>query len=391
MTLIWLMCAVFVLASPAIAGAQQPSVRDVLSFLVTNQAVPTADFVKDRQAAQATRDTIARGLLVELATVPISTSSGGFTYRLNPSLGTMERLTEGFGPFLVDRAVTTGGGQASIGFTYRYATFTSLDGRDLRNGTLVTTANRFRDETSAFDVEALTLRIRTTTITLFGNYGVTNWLDVGAVVPVVRLDLSGERVNTYRGTSLVQAQGTATATGLADIAVRAKVRLVGAGMSGLAAGVEVRLPTGNPDDLRGAGRTAVKTSAIGSFGGGPFEAHLNAGVTEGGVSREFSLGGAVAVAATSRLTFSAETVARRIEELSRIDTVVERHPLIAGVDTIRLLPAGGNTTTLVTVAGVHWNVGRTWLINANLLVPVTDGGLKAKPVPTFSVDYSFAR
>jgi hypothetical protein len=254
----------------------------------------------------------------------------------------------------------------------------------------VTTANRFRDETSAFDVEALTLRVRTTTITMFGNYGVTNWLDVGAVAPLVRLDLSGERVNTYRGTSLVQARGTAVATGFADIALRAKVRLVGAGISGLAAGVEVRLPTGDPDDLRGAGRTAVKTSAIGSLGGGPFEAHVNAGFTEGGVSREYSLGGAVAVA-TSRLTFSAETVARRIEELHQIDTVVARHPLIAGVDTIRLLPIGGSTTTFVTVAGVRWNVGRTWLISANLLVPVTDRGLKPKPVPTFSVDYSFAR
>jgi len=389
--LIPLMYAIFALAHPASTSAQEPSVRDVLSFLVTNQAVPTADFVKDRQAAEATRDTIARALLVELATLPITTSSGGFTYRFNPSLGTIERLTQTFGTLLVDRAVTTGKGQALVGITYRHATFTSLDGRDLRNGTLVTTANRFRDEATAFDVEALTLRIQTTTMTLLGNYGVTNWLDVGGAVPVVRLNLSGQRVNTYRGASLVQARGTGVASGLADIALRAKVQIVSAGISGLATGVEVRLPTGDPDDLRGAGRAGVKASVIGSFGRGPLETHLNAAVTAGGISQEIGVGSALAVAATSRLTFSAEAIVRRIEALSRIRDVVERHPLIAGVNTIRLLPAGASTTTVVAVAGVRWNPAGTWLVNAHLLVPVTDRGLSATPVPSVSLDYSFAR
>src|SRR5687768_1295655 len=79
------------------AYAQEPTVRDVLSFLVTNQQVQTGDFVKDQAAAAATRDTIARALLVELATLPIGTSSGGFTYELNPALGTMERVSQTFG------------------------------------------------------------------------------------------------------------------------------------------------------------------------------------------------------------------------------------------------------------------------------------------------------
>ena len=67
---------------PTHAAFAQDSVSDVLSFLVTNQAVITDDFVKDQQAAAATRDTIFRFLQVELATLPISSSTGGFIYRL---------------------------------------------------------------------------------------------------------------------------------------------------------------------------------------------------------------------------------------------------------------------------------------------------------------------
>src|SRR4051794_27484686 len=70
---------------------QDTSVRDVLSFLMTNRAVPTGDFARDQEAANATRETIARALLVELATLPITTSSGGFSFRFNPALGTVER------------------------------------------------------------------------------------------------------------------------------------------------------------------------------------------------------------------------------------------------------------------------------------------------------------
>jgi hypothetical protein len=79
--------------------------------------VQTGDFVKDRAAGEATRVTIARALLLELASLPISTSSGGFTYRFNSTLGTVERVSQTFGPFFIDRAVTTGRGQSSVGVT----------------------------------------------------------------------------------------------------------------------------------------------------------------------------------------------------------------------------------------------------------------------------------
>src|SRR5215207_6463198 len=109
------------LLSPGAASAQDSSVSEVLSFLVTNQSVATGDFVKDQQAAAATRDTISRFLQVELSALPIGSSTGGFIYRLNRTLGTMERVSDSFGPFFLERAATSGRGQTSVGFTYRHS------------------------------------------------------------------------------------------------------------------------------------------------------------------------------------------------------------------------------------------------------------------------------
>jgi hypothetical protein len=383
--------AVLFLTTAASAYAQDTTVRDVLSVLVTNQLVQTGDFVKDRAAAEATSNTIARALLVELATLPISTSSGGFTYRLNPSLSTVERVSQTFGPLFVDRAVTAGRGQSSVGLAYRRTSFSKLDGRDLRDGTFVTTANRFLGDSAPFDVEALNLRLSTSTVTLVGNYGITDHLDVGAAVPFVALRLDGERTNTYNGESFVQARGRSTATGLADIAVRAKYQVISAGPQGLAAGIEVRLPTGSVEDVRGAGDPGVKLSAIGSVGRGNLESHFNASFAKGGLSRETGFAAAGVWAATLRLTVSAELLVRRIQALGRITEVAEPHPTLSGIDTIRLLSIGENATTSVAVFGAKWNVGRTLLLSAYALVPVGNRGLRPGFTPMVSLDYAITR
>src|SRR5207237_3647781 len=126
-----------------------------------------------------------------------STSSGAFTYRLNPELGTVERSTQSFGPFFVERAQTAGAGQASFGVTFQHLHFDSLDGRNLRDGSLVTTANQFTDEAVPFDVDQLTLKIDASIATLYGSVGVTHRLELGFAAPMVALALDGSRVNTY--------------------------------------------------------------------------------------------------------------------------------------------------------------------------------------------------
>ena len=377
------------LALQATSAEAQQTVTDVIGFLVTNQAVPTADFERDQAAAEAARDTISRALLVNLTSVPLATSSSGFLYRFNPELGTVERATETFGAFFVERALTAGRGRASFGVTAMTTGFDELDGRNLRDGTLVTVANRFRDEAEPFDTESLTLRLRTSTMTLFGSVGVTNRLEVGAALPLVSLRLEGQRVNVYRGATFLQASGTATASGIADLALRAKYAIVTGPRGGVAAAFEARLPTGDEESLLGAGATSYRVMAIGSFEEGPLGLHGNLALVRGGIADEIDFAGGAAFAVHPRVTLSGELIARYVPDLHEIELAAAPHPTIAGVDTLRLMAGTSGSTLANAVAGVKWNVGGAVVIGGHLMWPFNKRGLTAPMTPTLALEYAF--
>jgi hypothetical protein len=382
-------CGSLVCLSSRPVSAQ--TVSDALTFLLTNRSIPTGDFVQDQQAATAARDDISSFLRLELATLPTSSSAGGFTYRLNPTLGSVERASDNFGPFFIERSLTLGAHRASFGLAVQTSTFGSIDGRSLTDGTLVSTAAKFRDQTQPFDVETLTLRIRASSVTLVGDYGVTDGLDVGFAVPFVTLSLSGQRIDTYRGQALQQASASSSASGPGDIAIRAKYNFFRDGASGVAVGFEARLPTGNEHDLLGAGKAAAKPLLIGSFDQGTVAGHANLSYSVGGLSNEFDYGGAVTVAATGRLTAIGELAGRHLEKLGALTTITAPNTALGGVDTVRLASTQAGANTLVAVAGVKWNVASTWLMKLSLVRPLTSTGLTAQWIPSVAFDYSFGR
>lgn len=377
------------LLSPAVARAQ--TVAEVLSFLITNRSVETGDFDRDRAAAQATSDTISRALLVNLATLPVPSSSSAFVYRLNPLLGTEERSTNSFGPFFLQRALTAGPGQASIGVSFQYLRFSSLDGRSLRTGTLITTANQFVDESAPFDVDQLTLNIDASVATLYANIGVGSRVDLGVAVPLTELRVAGSRVNTYRGRAFTQATASATAIGLADMIVRSKFVLYDEDGAGLAAAADVRLPTGREADLLGTGTSSVRVSAIGSREGRYASAHVNLGYEFGGLLRQLVYGGAITMATSDRVTAGVEVTGRWVDSLGSIVTASAPHPRLAGVETLRLVSDGSAANIMSVAPGVKWNVGDTWVLAASIGVPLTHAGLTTSFTPFIGLDYALGR
>lgn len=378
------------LTAAGTARAQTP-LADVLTFLLTNRGVPSGDFDRDAAAARASSETIGRLLLVELSTVPVSTASPGFVYRFNPALGTPERASESFGPFFTERSLTTGQGRLTLGTTWGVRRFTRLDGQDLDAGTIVTSGNQFRDEAQPFDVETLAMSLETRTLTTSATIGLADRVDVGIVVPFVAVSLDGVRINTYRDASVVQATADASASGIGDVAVRGKVRLLGARASGLAAVVEARLPTGREEDLLGAGEASVLTSVVGSGESGPFGVHASAGMARGGLSNEAHYRAAVAVAAARSVTVVGEVLGRRIDEAGRLALTRVAHPTIRDVDTLRLLPTNDSTHAALAVLGVKWNIARTLLVGAHVTLPLTDRGLRHARVFTIGGEYSIGR
>jgi hypothetical protein len=377
------------------ASARAQTVGAGLSKLLTDQTSDPEGYVRDKPAAEATFATVASLFTIELTGIPVASSSGGFVYHFSRNLGTMERASDSFGPLFTERALRNGRGQASFGFTYQIANFTTLQGADLDVGTFPTNTARFASVLDPFSVDTLSLKLDVQTFTGFASYGITDRLDVGVVAPVTRLHFSGTRVNTYKGVSTLQAAQSDSTTGLGDLALNARYRVVGttgaAGGgtgSGIAVGTDVRLPTGREEDLLGAGKSAFRLMGIGSLERGRFATDGNIGFGRGGTSDEFFWSGALTFTATPQLSVVGEILGRRFDDLHRVQAVYQPHPVLPGIETMRWLPTGGALNTSYLSVGGKFNLYGNLLLKANVLTRLTDTGLKARFTPSIAIDYA---
>jgi hypothetical protein len=131
--------------------------------------------------------------------------------------------------------------------------------------------------------------------------------------------------------------------------------------------------------------------AIASTEHGRVGLHGNLGYGFGGVSDEIAWSGAVTIAAAPTVTVVGELIGRRLSELRRVRDVYLPHSSLANVETMRWLPEGNGVHTALVNTGVKWNVAESWLLNANLLIRLTDTGLSARTTPSLSFDYVFGR
>ncbi len=61
-----------------------------------------------------------KALVSQLATFPIGSSSGGFTYSFDSKSRSFSRSSESFGPSFAERALTNGKGRFSAGFNFQH-------------------------------------------------------------------------------------------------------------------------------------------------------------------------------------------------------------------------------------------------------------------------------
>lgn len=377
---------------PASATAQQPpSMSELLTILVTNRSVATDDFVRDEAAAIATRNTFAGFIALELATVPIASSAGGFAYRLDPTLGSVTRSSDSFGPFFTERSLTLGRRHVSFGLNYRRVSFDNIGGRSLRDGTLVSTASSLVGEPRPFDVETVALRISLASVTAVSTVGVTDRLDIGFAVPISHIRIEGQRVDTYRGRSFVQASGEGSAMGLGDTAVRAKFTVLNQGASGVTLGADLRLPTGDKNNLLGAGKLSFTPRVLLSWEDERVGVHGDAGYTVRGFAEGLRYSGAVTYVATPRVTLVGEAIGSQLRGLFQLADTTTPHPRIPNVSTVRLTGIERSANRLLIAGGVKWSIGSSWLLTGNIVRPLTDVGLNARWVPTVMLDYAFRR
>ncbi len=406
--------------------------------------------------AVAIVDSFNRLMVVQLSTFPIGSSSGGFSYAFDPTLGTLRRTSSSFGPLFAERAATIGRRRMSAGFNYQHSSYDKFEGSNLDDGSIKFYLRHQECCTTGpgpavppfFGVDehpdgtllnpffegdiieaALSLKVATDVVSIFGNYGLTDRWDVGVAVPIVRVDMDASVLATIQRLatannpnihSFVAGQNvpqqtfasSGSATGLGDIELRTKYRFFDLPAGGMAAAVDFRLPTGNEDDLLGGSRQ-LKMFFVESGGNDRITQHVNVGYTfsgdagEIGISQqlgaasfpdEFNYAVGLEFVVEPRVTVIGDIVGRNLRNAGRLDLMTKTFqfqppgnpaPPLGTAQFEEFEPRAGNLNLLYGTAGVKVSPKGNFLISASVLFPLTDSGLKSRLTTIVGMDYAF--
>jgi Putative MetA-pathway of phenol degradation len=386
-----LVAASLLIAVPARAQAAAPadSMRGVLRAL----GVPLG--------SEQSMSAVAALASLEVSTAPLGTSTGGFTFTFDPLLRTFRRSASSFGPAFAERGLTTGRGKISAGLNWLHATYRSFDGQNLRNGEF-----RLSQSISGFaplptaSYSALTMRMSSDTLVVYGHAGVTDSLDVGVAVPWVSVKLDAEAgFFNASGTALAaSALPVNQAAGIGDVAIFGKYRIVRHNDGGVAAAIEARLPTGDKDALRGLNVTRTLVSGIWSQGG-TVSPHVNVGYefwsagvpisATGDVSakNEFKYAFGVEIQAHPRATVVVDVIGRNLMHGGRVVYQSFSGPSGSSIDALVASPHG--VQQVLFAPGIKWNVWESVLVTANVLAALSNNGLRADAIPVIGIDWAF--
>jgi hypothetical protein len=245
-----------------------------------------------------------------VANLPIGSTSGGETFRF--AAGVPVATSTSAGPIFAERAQTLGRGRLLVGLSRSAFHFQSLRGVDLSNLPLVFTHENVDyagcDSTFAGDCSKmgipghendvmqfrLSLDIDMRVTSFYLTYGLSDRVDVGAVVPIISTSMQGESEaeivpfggptadHFFAGTpsspelsAIRTSQGSAF--GLGDVALRVKANVRDLPRASVALLADARFPTGSTDDLLGAGSFSARGVAVFSSRLGPVSPHANVG------------------------------------------------------------------------------------------------------------------
>jgi hypothetical protein len=453
---------------PASAGAQELSgmVKRLFDAVTINApfngvAHQTHFFLGGENLTKAQRQ-LNVALAQQLTTFPLPSSSGGFTFGKNPA-GEIVPTSTTFGPLFAERAVTIGAGKFNFGYTFQAVSFDSYEGAKLDTDGLkfvsqhndccpggVGIISNPTDFNPEFERDLLTSTliadITTRTNAFFFNYGVTNRFDIGLAVPIVHVSIdatvTGEILRTAtaanplihsydgNGASTKTVSNSGSANGLGDLLVRAKYNVMRSANTAIAGALDLRLPSGDKEQLLGTGATQAQLYFIASGEYGRISPHVNVGYTfshgtgaedatdiedpgttigaqastvntaplDIHVPDEVNYTVGVAVAPHPKVTLGFDLRGRTMRDVTRFvvgsSTFPNRAPgpLPTAATTVSnefIDQPNANLTQLLGVIGGKINLGGTFLLNLNLLIPMTNDGLKAKPTPVVGFDYVF--
>lgn len=247
-------------------------------------------------------DSLNTSLASSLGFLSLNSSSSSFTFDIER--GVPVRSTDSLGPLLAERAPTLGKGKLDLAMTYTRIEYSRFQGTSLNKLKLDfqhedVNGNGIRDTTGIFSFESdvveatIDLSITQDIWALFGTYGITRHWDVGIVIPIIHINLravgDATIIRNSPNSTLVHnfgpdsspshVSGGGEETGIGDILVRTKYNFLRnqGGWPDLAVLGQVKLPSGDPDNLLGTGHTNFLGMLVASKTYGFLTPHVNAG------------------------------------------------------------------------------------------------------------------
>jgi len=390
--------ALLALATPAFAQ-KVTTVPDLTGQQVLVQ-------LSNAATSRAVGEAIALTTAVEIATEPFGTSSGGFIFKLDPSTGLLSRTTTTFGPSFTERALTSGEGQISVGATYSSTSFNKISDFSLKSLPLasVTSSNSLLSRTATANL-GLTAR----TVAISTTVGVTDNVDIGVVVPLVSVKIDGSS-SLFNGSGVDTrlAQTTSIFSGLGDLSAMAKYRFVKFNKAqempdagGIALLVNMRLPTGSRENLRGLGVTRTLIGGVYSSGTSIIRPHAGAGFefwsksldvagNNGqtvSIRNQFQYNGGIEIEAAPKVTLIVDVIGQQIFGGGQIGQITDTPPNGLGITSSQSLVAlPDGISKLLLVPGMKINVKGKMLLSLSALVTMKNNGLHATVTPVAGIN-----
>ncbi len=395
----------------------------------------------DHYIASATTGTanllefLSGAIAVGVSNVPISTATSGITFSIVG--GVPVPTSSSAGPIFGERVQTLGRGRWLIGANVTGVEFTSVRGVPLDNiafnfthqnicratgdeptpgqacpgGGPLPLDSALGSPTFENDVIVVntSLNLNLQVASLYITYGLTDRIDLGVALPLVRADLKGGSIARLQpfttpsphffGTAAnpqftAGAAVSGTATGIGDVAARLKINLGGSDRGAVGILAEGRFPTGDENEFLGAGEFALRALGIASARFGNFSPHLNVGYL-------YRKGDALTDAVLTTVGFdhllgSGTTLA--------VDIIgqwqANKDPLPIPGPVTYTLPAPVRRVTPTNIPnrpdnlldgsfGFKFLTGKGITLITNALIPLNNGGIRGNVVWTGGAAYNF--
>jgi len=176
--------------------------------------------------------------------------------------------------------------------------------------------------------------------------------------------------------------------------VRTKYNVVKRQGGGASLVLDLRMSTGDAEEMLGSGAGAAKVMFVASSTLGRVAPHFNAGYTFVGaganntiaIDDEYNYVAGVDTVVTNDVSASFDIVAPTITNIGRLR--LGPAPNQSGNPADQLTREAGNLNLRAAGFGLKWRVAGTWLMSGSVLVPLSDAGLVDRATWSLGLDWT---